>query len=99
MSDIQDVAGEGPAGLAGRGSKKTETPHTTARARPRRTALTAGAGALAGLTLGQPVSAFAATAKLAGTPGSIFGTLPALHFTLVHHVTPNPLFTPTQHDA
>ena len=99
MSDIQDVAGEALERLEWMDSKKPETPHTKARAVTRRTALTAGAGALAGLTLGQPVSAFAATAKLAGTPGSIFGTLPALKFTLVNHVTTNPFFTPTQYGA
>ena len=98
MSDIQDVAGEALERLEWMDSKRPETPHTKARAVTRRTALTAGAGALAGLTLGNPVSAFAATARLASA-GSIFGTSKKYKFTLVNHVTTNPFFTPTQYGA
>jgi simple sugar transport system substrate-binding protein len=99
MSDIQDVAGDALERLEWMDSKKPETPHTKSRAVTRRTALTAGAGALAGLTLGAPVSAFAATAKAAGTSASIFGAQPAYKFTMVNHVTTNPFFTPTQYGA
>jgi simple sugar transport system substrate-binding protein len=99
MSDIQDVAGEALERLEWIDSKKPETPHTKARAVTRRTALTAGAGALAGLTLGSPVSAFASTAARAASGGSIFGVSKTYKFTLVNHVTTNAFFTPTQYGA
>jgi simple sugar transport system substrate-binding protein len=98
MSDIQDVAGDALERLEWMDSKKPETPQTKAHAVTRRTALTAGAGALAGLTLGNPVSAFASTARLASA-ASIFGTTKTYKFTLVNHVTTNPFFTPTQYGA
>lgn len=97
MSKYEDVAGDALERLEWMDSKKEQTPATKARALTRRTALTAGAGALAGLTLGSPVSAFAATARKGGT--SVFGTQPAYKFTMVNHVTTNPFFTPTQYGA
>jgi len=99
MSDIQDVAGEALERLEWIDSKKPETPHTKARAVTRRTALTAGAGALAGLTLGSPVSAFASSTARAASGGSIFGVSSTYKFTMVNHVTTNPFFTPTQYGA
>ena len=98
MSDIQDMAGDALERLEWLDSKKPETPQTKARAVTRRTALTAGAGAIAGLTLGNPVGALAATARSASA-SSIFGTTKAYKFTLVNHVTTNPFFTPTQYGA
>ena len=96
MTDIEDVAGDALERLEWMDSKKEQTPQTKARALTRRTALTAGAGAIAGLTMGQTVSAFGATkAHSAGT--SIFGSQPAYKFTMVNHVTTNPFFTPTQY--
>ncbi|MGD0386441.1 MAG: sugar ABC transporter substrate-binding protein [Solirubrobacteraceae bacterium] len=99
MSDIHDVAGEALERLEWLDSKKPETPQTKARAVTRRTALTAGAGALAGLTLGSPVSAFASSTARAASGASIFGVTTTYKFTMVNHVTTNPFFTPTQYGA
>jgi len=98
MSHIEDVAGDALERLEWMDSKKQQTPETKARAVTRRTALTAGAGAIAGLTMGQSVSALAAT-RAHGAGTSIFGTQPAFKFTMVNHVTTNPFFTPTQYGA
>jgi simple sugar transport system substrate-binding protein len=83
--------------LEWRDAKADETPHSRARAVTRRTALGGGAGAIAGLMLGQPAASLAAGAAHAASASAatVFGKQKAYHFVFVNHATTNAFFTPT----
>jgi simple sugar transport system substrate-binding protein len=85
--------------LEWRDAKSDETPHSRARAVTRRAALGGGAGAIAGLMLGQPAASLAAgTAHAASASAAqVFGKQKAYHFVFVNHVTTNTFFTATQY--
>ena len=87
--------------LEWRDAKSDETPHGRARAVTRRAALGGGAGAIAGLMLGQPAASLAAGAAHAASSSaaSVFGKQKAYHFVFVNHATTNAFFTATQYGA
>src|ERR1700682_6232470 len=89
MSEF-DLGNEAIERLEWKDSKQEETPQSKARAVTRRAALGGGAGALAAFMLSP------ASAALAASGSSIFGTSKKYHFVFVNHVTTNPFFTPTQ---